>query len=195
VRVYASDLVGATVAAVLATAALVVVTGGLHLDGLADCADAIGVRGGRDRKLAVMREPTIGTFGMLALVLWVALFVAVVAALPRDDALAALVVACALGRWAALVHGATSSPARPDGLGATFAVPAPALAVATVVVLAGGVALDGVRGVVACAGAVAIALAVSLWARHVLGGRTGDTLGAAVVLAEISACLVFLARV
>jgi adenosylcobinamide-GDP ribazoletransferase len=195
VRVYASDLVGATVAAVLAAVVLVVVTGGLHQDGLADCADAIGVRGGRDRKLAVMREPTIGTFGTLALALWVALFVAVVAALPRHDALAALVVACALGRWAALAHGATAPPARADGLGATFAVPTAGLAVATAIVLAGGIALEGARGVVACASALAVALAVSLWARRVLGGRTGDTLGAAIVVAEIATCVVFVARV
>jgi cobalamin synthase len=95
----------------------------------------------------------------------------------------------------ALARGATASSARADGLGATFAVPTEGLGVATAIVPGGGIALEGARGVVACASALAVALAVSLWARRVLGGRTGDTLGAAVVVAEIAACVVFLARV
>lgn len=193
VREVASGPFGAAVAAVLATATLVVLTGGLHQDGLADCADAVGVRGDRNRKLAVMREPTIGTFGTLALLLWGALLIAAVAELPRHDALPTLVLACALGRWAALTHAATTRPARRDGLGAAFVVTPSSIAVATAIVLGGSLLLEPARGLVACASALVLALAVSGWARRTLGGRTGDTLGAAVVLAEVSACLAVLA--
>jgi adenosylcobinamide-GDP ribazoletransferase len=189
----ASGPFGAAVAAVLTTATLVVLTGGLHQDGLADCADAIGVRGDRDRKLAVMREPTIGTFGTLALLLWGALLITAIAELPRHDALPTLVLACALGRWAALTHAATTRPARRDGLGAAFVVTPSSLAVATATVLGASLLLDSARGLVACASALLVALAVSGWARRTLGGRTGDTLGAAVVLAEVGTCVVAVA--
>jgi adenosylcobinamide-GDP ribazoletransferase len=181
------------VAAVLATIVLVVVTGGLHQDGLADCADGLGVRGDRARRLAVMREPQLGTFGVLALVLWVALFATTLAGLPRNGALGMLVCICALGRWAALVHARVAAPARRDGLGAGFTASRPALLAATVLALGGAAALESGWGLVAAGAALATAATVSAWSRHWLGGRTGDTLGATVALAELAAALVLLA--
>ena len=116
VRVAADPTLGAGVAAVLATAVMVALTGALHQDGLADCADGLGVRGDRARRLAVMREPSIGAFGTMALVLWALLFAAALGALPRGDAVRTLVVVGALGRWGAVLHAALAAPARPQGL-------------------------------------------------------------------------------
>jgi len=94
----AAPQLGTTVAAILAVTMLVVLTGALHADGLADCADGLGVRGDRARRLAVMRDSPIGTFGALALVLWALLLVSALAGLERGDALRALVVAAAPSR-------------------------------------------------------------------------------------------------
>jgi adenosylcobinamide-GDP ribazoletransferase len=182
-----------SVAAVLAATVLVVVTGALHLDGLADCADGLGVRGDREQRLAVMRDPAIGTFGALAMALWLLALVAALAGLEREDALRALVVAAALGRWAALVHAKLLAPARRDGLGAGFAVGATALALATATIALTALVLAGtMHGIVVLAVASIVALLVSEWARRGLGGRTGDTLGATVAITEVAVVVALL---
>ncbi len=190
----AEPRLGSTVAAALAVAALVIVTGALHQDGLADCADGLGARGDRARRLEIMRDSAIGTYGALALLIWLVLLVGALAGLGREDALSALVVAAACGRWAALLHAALAAPARQDGLGAGFAVSRAALAFATVTAAAVALGLAGIgAGLAVLAAAAAVAGLVGAWARTALGGRTGDTLGATVALAEVAAVLVILA--
>lgn len=190
-RYGAEPLFGATVASVLALAVLVAVTGALHQDGLADCADGLGVRGDRNRRLAVMRDPATGVFGTLALLGWALLMTAALAELDGEAALRALVVAAVAGRAAALLHAATAPPARPDGLGAALTPSAPSLAVAAVATTAAAILLGGpAAGLAAVAAAAVVALGVSAWARAAVGGRTGDTLGAAVALVEVAVCLV-----
>jgi adenosylcobinamide-GDP ribazoletransferase len=185
-------VLGSTVAGVLAVVWLIVATGALHVDGLADCADALGVRGGRERRLAVMRESTIGVFGTLAVVLYALLLAAAIAALSEDVVLRTLVAAGALGRWGAVVHAAFAPPARPEGLGAAFSVGTVALVVATVIAFALAIGLGGLDGLVATAAAAIVAGAVTAGAVRGLGGRTGDTLGATIVLTELAAVLCLL---
>jgi adenosylcobinamide-GDP ribazoletransferase len=191
VRLAADHPLGAGAGGVLAVITLVVLTGALHQDGLADCADALGVRGGPSRRLEVMRDSTVGAFGVLALVLWALLLAAVLAALPRHDAVKTLVIAGALGRWAAVLHAVALPPARPDGLGAAFLARPTATLVATGTAVA-TVALAPLPVLTAIAVAVAVVAAVSALARRGLGGRTGDTLGATVALTEVAVCLVLL---
>lgn len=189
----AEPRLGSSVAAVLAVAALVGLTGALHQDGLADCADGLGVRGDRERQLAVMRDSAIGTFGALALLLWLGLMVTALAALGRDDALRTLVVAGATSRWAVVLHAATTRPARADGLGRSLEVRFSALAVASAFALAAAVACVGsLHGVVVLGVAAAVAFALSAWTRSALGGRTGDTLGAVAALADVAVLLILL---
>jgi adenosylcobinamide-GDP ribazoletransferase len=181
----AAPTFGATVAAVLAAGVLVVVTGALHVDGLADCADGLGVRGDRERRRAVMRDSTIGTYGAAAVGLWLLLVVAALAGLDRDAALRALVVAAALGRLAAIVHGVATPPARRDGLGAGFAPPPVAVAVAAATAAACALLVAGpADGGWALLAALVTAGGSVAWARRAVGGRTGDTLGATVAVAE-----------
>jgi adenosylcobinamide-GDP ribazoletransferase len=188
-------LVGVQVAATLAVIALVAATGALHADGLADCADGLGARGGaRERRLEVMRDPATGVFGTLALLAWALLMVGSLAGLGRDEALPALVTAAAIGRWSVLLHAATAPPARPDGLGAAFAVTPAAVALAAVAPVVLALVLNSpLHGLAALAAGVAVAALTSFWARRALGGRTGDTLGAAVALGEVAVLVALLA--
>jgi adenosylcobinamide-GDP ribazoletransferase len=189
VRFAADPALGPALAAVLALIALVVLTGGLHQDGLADLADALGVRGGRERRLEVMRGSTLGAYGVLSLMLWALLVAAAIAALPRHQVVRALLIAGALGRWSAVAQARVLRPARQEGLGAAFVpgalgtVLSTALAVATL-------ALEPGPAAAALGSAVVSTAAVSLLAGRLLGGRTGDTLGATIAITEAVALTV-----
>ncbi len=179
-------LLGGFYGAVLALVVSAVATGALHHDGLADTADGLGVHGDRDRRLAAMRDAQIGAYGVLALVAFVLLAAATLAQLSPTEAASALVCGHALSRWAALPQLVYVAPARPDGLGASWSAALPALAIGSAVALALAIAAAGiVAGLAAAAGAVVAAAAVALLARRAVGGRTGDTLGAAVLVTEL----------
>jgi adenosylcobinamide-GDP ribazoletransferase len=180
------SLLGSFYGGVLALTASAILTGGLHHDGLADTADGLGVRGDRTRRLEAMRDSGIGAFGALALVAFALLAAAALARLSPPDATSALVCGHALGRWAALAQLTLVAPARRDGLGAAWSAELPALALGTAVALAIALAAAGiVAGLAAAAGASLAAAAVAILAGRAVGGRTGDTLGAAVLLAEV----------
>jgi adenosylcobinamide-GDP ribazoletransferase len=194
VRVGAQQLLGRTPATVLAMIALVVLTGALHQDGLADTADGLGVRGDRSRRLQVMRDPATGVFGALALIGWALLLFTTLASLDASHALTALVVACALARWAALVHAIATPAARSEGLGVALRVSRVAFAAATGASIALTLALCGLVPAATVSGAALLVAALSVaFARRTLGGRTGDTLGATIALTEVVVCMTLLA--
>jgi adenosylcobinamide-GDP ribazoletransferase len=179
-------LLGSLYGAALALTVSAILTGGLHHDGLADSADGLGVRGDLPRRLAVMRDSGIGAFGALALVAFALLAVAALARLSAPDAAGTLIAGHALGRWAALAQLTFVAPARADGLGASFGADRPAFAIGSVMALAITLVAAGVlAGLSAVAGAALAAAAVALLARRAAGGRTGDTLGAAVLVTEL----------
>jgi adenosylcobinamide-GDP ribazoletransferase len=163
---------------------MVCVTGGLHEDGLADTADGFGGGRTRERKLQIMRDSHIGSFGTIVLVLSLAIRTAAVAttAVP----LAAIIMAAVLGRTAMVGVLLTLKPARTDGLAASLQHVAPRrLAVAlgfaaltSVVLLSPSMALfvvllsiGGVWGMTRLAGTQ-------------IGGYTGDVLGATEIVVE-----------
>jgi adenosylcobinamide-GDP ribazoletransferase len=194
VRVGTEPAFGTPVATVLALIALVLITGALHLDGLADTADGLGVRGDRDRRLAVMRDPANGTFATLALGLWALLLFATVNSESSNQALRTLIAAAACGRWLAVVHGSVLQPARSDGLGSSFVPRSDQLALATgFAVAAALLALGPARGVEALAAGLVTGLAFTWFCQRAFGGCTGDTLGACVVLAGMATALAALA--
>lgn len=194
VRVATQPLVGSAAGTVLAMIALVGVTGALHLDGLADTADGLGVREDRDRRLSVMRDSANGTFGTLALGLWGLLMFSVLAPLSAGQALRALIAAAACGRLAAVLHGSVLGPARPDGLGSAFAPGRVAVATAAATTVAASLLALGLgNGAVALGASLVTGLGFTEFARRAFGGQTGDTLGAAVVIAETVAAAAALA--
>ncbi len=173
-------------AAIWSVAASVLLTGGLHEDGLADTADGFGGGGTRERRLEIMRDSRIGSYGAVALVLSLGVRAAAIAALPPARAWMPLLVAGALSRAAMLPVLGLLPPARADGLGRMVGR-VPPLALAAGVVIASGVALACVppsAAAVALAAAAAVGSAVAALAWRRIGGQTGDVLGACCGLAE-----------
>ncbi|TAM46085.1 MAG: adenosylcobinamide-GDP ribazoletransferase [Gammaproteobacteria bacterium] len=165
----------------------VLVTGGLHLDGLADSADAwLGSHGDRARALAIMKDPYTGPAGTAAVVLVLLIKFAALSALLWESAWEALVVAPLLGRAALVALLLTMPYVRPDGIGAEHAAHLPRISAAGVLV-ATGVAVvawlewDGLW--LLAAAAVAVYGLRYLMLRR-LGGTTGDTLGASCEIVE-----------
>ena len=180
----------------LLTAALVVtlwkvLTGGLHLDGLADGLDGLA---GRDaaHRLAIMRDSRIGVFGAVGVILALLLSLVALAELPAPARAAALVLAPVVGRLAPLLTGALFPAATPSsGAGDAFMASLPRaaglLSGAVVVILVGF--LLGPRGVAMVATGVAAAMIWSGFLVRRVGGLTGDGLGAGVELAELGVLL------
>jgi adenosylcobinamide-GDP ribazoletransferase len=185
-------LVDPGVLAALVLAAWVLLTGGLHLDGLADAADAwIGGQGNRDRTLAIMKDPRSGPIAIVAIVLVLLAKFAALQALLAGDARVPLLLAPVLGRAVILLLLITTPYIRPDGLGAPYAQHLPRLSCGLLVLLiavATVAFLEWQGGVLLVAlGLGFVGLRHGLLAR--LGGTTGDTLGAACELAETVALL------
>jgi len=185
-----------SLAAIAAVAALVLVCGGLHEDGLADFADGLSAGRSRAERLAIMRDSRIGAFGAVALTLALATRVAAIAALVgggAGPAAAALVLAGAASRLGALVPLTALAPARSDGLGASagrLALPVflgAAATTAAVALVVGLADLGIVRALFAAALAAAAAAGIAVLAQRRLGGQTGDVAGAAQQAAEIAA--------
>lgn len=179
-------------AAVLPIALLAALTRGLHLDGLADLADGLGTYGPAERARAVMKQPDVGAFGVVALVLVPLVQVAaLLACIEAGRGPLALVVAVVTGRVAVTAACRRGVPAAtPDGLGALVAGTVPplvplalALAVAAAAVAAAG---DGWPAVALGSGLLAAA-ALQTHASHRLDGLTGDVLGA---LVEVTTAVV-----
>jgi adenosylcobinamide-GDP ribazoletransferase len=180
-------------AGLVAVIAMIVATGGFHEDGLADTADGIAGGATPEKRLLIMKDSRIGSFGALALIASVGLRVGALAQLAEPRlAVPALIVAAVLGRAAIPGVVLLSAPARPGGLGAALGT------------------LDRRRVAIGCGIAVVICLvlerphamleaifaallataAIAAVGARSLGGYTGDTLGATEQLAECAVLLV-----
>lgn len=189
------------VAAILAVGAAIVMTGAFHEDGLADTADSFGAMTA-ERRLEIMKDSRIGTFGASALILGLGLRVTALAglvgAVGAGRTALALAAAGAVSRTAALYLPVSLAPVRPDGAGRAAGVPTmetwtQACAIAAVLLLLAWPA-GGFLGILAAAGVAAGLghLAVRFAAAHV-GGHTGDIAGATQQVVEIAVLLTLLA--
>jgi cobalamin 5'-phosphate synthase/cobalamin synthase len=170
-------------------------TGALHLDALADSADALGAAS-RERALAIMRDHTVGAYGVVAVALDLLIRAGALSALLHHDHLLRFAIAAgALSRLTPVLL-ATALPYARDGSGAgdslTQGGPVRAV-VAGVVAVAIAVILVGVSGAALTACAIATAAVLALAFRRWLGGVTGDALGAGVELTELVVLIVAVA--
>jgi adenosylcobinamide-GDP ribazoletransferase len=178
-------------AAAMATLAGAVLTGAFHEDGLADVADAFAGGWTRERRLEILDDPRLGTFGALALAGTFVVRVTAIAALDSWSALALLPAAHATSRVAGVLLMRRLPLAAPDGLGASYAAAlAPrgeAAAIASGAAVA--VALVGPWAAPVLALCALAAVSVGAWARAKIGGITGDVLGATQQLSELAVLL------
>lgn len=196
VRAAAEPLLGVAPATVLAVAATVAVTGAFHEDGLADTFDGLWGGWTPERRVEIMRDSRLGTYGASALLVSLLLQVSLLASLPFTAFSAAVVAGHTLGRGSVLVAVRWTPPYHDQGSGARVAEPlgpvgsSVALATMAVPVV---VAFGPWSPVPVAAGLLALAW-LGREARRRLGGLTGDLLGAGqqLVLLTTLACAVAL---
>jgi adenosylcobinamide-GDP ribazoletransferase len=182
-----------SLAALLALAATALITGALHEDGLADTADGLGGGRTRERKLEIMRDSRIGTYGVCALILSFGLRWSALAAIANPWAVAlALCAAHTAARAGLPAFMSQVAPARPDGLSASAgSPPGRSIAIALAVgILALVLALGPGKATVSL---ILLSLAGLMLARlaiRQIGGQTGDILGAFEQTGEILILLV-----
>lgn len=179
------------VAAVIALVAWVLLTGGLHLDGLADCCDGLFASVSRERRLEIMKDPHVGTFGVIGLLLILFLKAAVLASLTPVSSLGIL-LAASLSRWCILA-AALLPLARSSGMAADFAsgLRRSSIILSAVIPLALMVLL-GLRGILSVLVGIATAALILWLAKFRIGGVTGDVFGMIVEVVETAVLLTFL---
>ncbi len=182
-------------ASALLVAALALLSGGLHLDGVADTADGLAVQGDRARRLGVMSEGNIGPAGVMSLALVLLVQWSAFVSLDAPLRSAAIVLAPALGRWAATPVAVLFRPARPRGIGHAFqqGVWPVAAPLSAVLIVVASVALFGPAGLVLPVVAAAAGLLIAAAAARMLDGVTGDTFGASIEVAQAASLLFFVA--
>jgi adenosylcobinamide-GDP ribazoletransferase len=176
-------------ASLITVAAWKVITGGLHLDGLADCLDGLAGRDAEHR-LAIMHDSRIGAFGTVGLILFLLLMIGSVSGIDPRSRGGALLAAPVIGRAMPPLL-AKFFPAAGGGHGARFRaeLPMTAAPIALVLTLVVAVAALGARGVVALVLAIIVTVAFGAFMARRLGGITGDVHGAVVELAEAAVLL------
>ncbi|MDA1001253.1 MAG: adenosylcobinamide-GDP ribazoletransferase [bacterium] len=174
--------------------ALAVMTGGLHLDGLSDLADAIGGGANPEERLRIMKDSACGPMGAAAIACVLLLKFAALRGIPAGDKWAALLLAPALGR-AAMAYLLGRLPyARPEGgTGRMFAEAAGRAEGNWAIAAAAGacVLLGFGGGIFAAAVSGILAALLARYLERILGGGTGDAYGAAGEIIETAALLSF----
>jgi adenosylcobinamide-GDP ribazoletransferase len=180
------------VAGMLLVALWVALTGGLHLDGLADTADGLGGGWTRDRALAIMRDGRSGPYGVTAIVLVLGLKAVSLASLPDGLVSRTLLAATVLGRTGPLLMVRLCPPARAEGAGHSFAAgaPLPGLLAGGLLTMAVCWITLGHWGLLPLATAILATWGLAVVLRRRLGGFTGDTLGALVEAIEAAVLIV-----
>lgn len=173
----------------------VALTGGLHLDGLADCCDGLFASVPLERRLEIMKDPHVGTFGVIGLILVLFLKAAALTSASLTSVSSfGILLATSLARWCVLPAGLVPL-ARPagSGMGADFilGLRRSSIFLGAIVPLA-LMTMLGLRGVLAVLTGVGMAALVLWLAKLRIGGVTGDVFGMIVEMVETAVLLIFL---
>ncbi len=176
------------VAAGLAILAGIVITGGLHEDGLADCADGLGGVVDKERALEIMRDSRIGTYGTLALITTTGLRWVSLAGLSIASGFSALIIAHTASRAAISMAMKYSDYARQSGLGDQVSgrISNTEFLLTTLIAAAAAYIFGEFLGLLALIAGFAVTTLFLRYLIHRLGGYTGDGLGAMQQLCEIT---------
>jgi adenosylcobinamide-GDP ribazoletransferase len=179
-----------SVAGVIVLIVWIVLTGGLHLDGLADCCDGLLASATPERRLEIMKDPRLGAFGVIGLTLILLLKAVMLGTLTSSTSLG-IVLAASLSRWL-ILPVALFPLARTGGMGVDFSSGLRRSSVYISGLLPFGLAIAlGVRGIFSLvAGFITIGL-ILLFTKKRIGGVTGDVFGLVVEVVEAIVLLVF----
>lgn len=167
---------------------LALLTRGLHLDGVADCFDALHfARHDKEKALNVMKGKTIGAFGASALIIVIVGKLVSISALPEAFRIESLLLIPALSRWTSSIVARQGAPASTEGLGYIFTVYSTrkAFFISCVIALALSFLLLGLKGIAIFAIASIAALFLTSFFNRAFGGVTGDVFGAVIELSEV----------
>jgi len=187
-----SYLLGHAVRSAIIVLSMAVLSGAIHLDGLADTADALGAGRDRARALEILRDSRIGAFGTIALFFALGMKVLSLAALSGSPRLAALILAPMLGRWALVAVSYKIDYLRSAGAGSAMLGRGSNrnLAIASIITLMGMIPFFSRKVIIAYAMAAIVSIAMRSFYRRWLGGITGDLIGACGEIVEVFAMVV-----
>lgn len=183
-------------AAILAITAGLFSTGAIHEDGLADCADGFGGGQNREKKLAIMRDSAIGSYGTLSLIIIMGLRISLLSMLPAKLEIVTPIIICAvISRYAMVGYLCLLPAARQDGLGNQASGNQASGDNISALLLAGLIALPafvlGAFGLIYVI--ITIVIVALIWgviAKYQLGGQTGDVCGAGQIICETAGWLI-----
>ena len=175
----------AGLAAILALGVGVLITGGLHEDGLADCADGFGGGQTKDQKLAIMKDSRVGSYGVLALILVIATRIMALAALPASaQTLISLISLAMVSRLMMVVCLNCLPSARAEGLGQQAGKDGGLSVVVAAGLCVPATLFSGSLILFSLAVLCGAAVIVGWTANRQIGGQTGDVCGAMQILSE-----------
>lgn len=180
------------IAALLVVAAIAIVTGIHHTDGLGDFADGLMVKGTRERKLSAMRDASVGSAGVLAIVLYAAGMILALSLTGGWHLFLTILVAEVAAKFSMVLMASLGRPAAPGTSSPFLQVMKDwrRLALAGAITAVPVILLGGVPGVIALGAVIAVTLFLTRMASRSLGGVTGDVLGAANEISRLAAVLV-----
>jgi len=184
-------LFGHALRSALIVLSMAILSGALHLDGLADTADALGAGRDRNRALEILRDSRIGTYGAIAIFFALGLKVLSLAALSGRPRLAVLILAPMLARWALVAVSYKIDYLRSSGAGSSMlgSVDARNLAIASAIILVAMLPFLSWQTFGMYATAIPTAFILRKFYRRWLGGITGDLIGACGEIIEVLALL------
>jgi adenosylcobinamide-GDP ribazoletransferase len=172
---------------------LIILTGGMHLDGLADTADAFLSGKAKKEMLEIMRDSHIGVMGVLALISIILLKVGLLSSLNVAAKPAALMLMCILSRWSVVLIIYLFPYARQEGKAKLFiqGMNFKIFILSTITVIICSFWVWQIQGLIALFIVVLSAYVIGKFVSRKIGGATGDTLGATIELMEIATLLTF----
>lgn len=178
----------------LVIASLAVVTGALHLDGFIDSMDGLFLSGKPERRLEVMKDSRVGSFGVAGAFLLLLLKYLSLQNLPESSRLFGLILMPVLSRWCVVWSISLFPYARAEGLGRAFKSRATLVraVIATLLALAVSFALFKLTGIIIMAGLWIITMFAALFISRRLSGLTGDSYGAIIELGDLVTLLLVL---
>lgn len=180
------------VAAIVAWACAIALTGAIHVDGFLDSCDGLLVTASVERRLEILRDPRHGTFAVVGMAMLAAFWIAAIEQLPAASWIALLAFTGALARAGTVCNAWIYPYARAGAVTRAFDARPSAIVVAvSFAVLLAAARYVAPAAIAVCIGAPLVAVIVGWWAsRRLGGGLTGDAYGAIVVTTEVLALLV-----